>query len=448
VDEAAVINLYTREWARKEESLYFILNSVLRNPNRTGIEPFFGYLRLFFEAIGKLKPCTASLYRGIVGNQNLSFIIDQKIRWWAFSSTTISLSSVTGFTKSSPIIFSIKSNRGYDISQFSSYKNEKEVLIIPPVQFKVTGVGTIDGVATIVDIEQDDSFPIQYFKINSSTNSSSNISQVLSNDKTYREFLKGMEYYSKTNYLDALRCFEQCSKDNYPPSFLMLGFIYSFSGLIGPKDETKKEYWYSLAKKYSDYFIGDQKDLYLVFCNGFYFQEVLNNHKEACKYYEISGNQGNLLAQNNLGNCYYHGKGVTKDFNQAVKYFLMSADQGCSLAQNNLGYCYLEGNGVTKDFNQAVKYFLMSADQGCSLAQYNLGYCYLEGEGVTKDFNQAVKYFQMSADQGCSLAQYSLAECYFEGKGVTKDITQARKFAKLSTDQGNELAQKLLRKIL
>jgi len=168
---------------------------------------------IFFEAIGKLKPSTSTLYRGISGNQDLSFNINQKIRWWAFSSCTLSLTTVIEFSKSSPIIFGIKCNRGYDISQFSSYQNEKEVLIIPPVQFIVTGVGTINGV-TIVEINQDHSFPIQYFK-----NTSINTPQILSNDKTFREFLNGMEYYSKSNYLEALRCFEKCSKDNYPPSF-------------------------------------------------------------------------------------------------------------------------------------------------------------------------------------------------------------------------------------
>jgi len=39
-----------------------------------------------------------------------------------------------------------------------------EVLIMPPIQFIVKGVETLPGV-TIVDIEEDELFTIQYFQI-------------------------------------------------------------------------------------------------------------------------------------------------------------------------------------------------------------------------------------------------------------------------------------------
>eukprot|EP01126_Amoeba_proteus_P019498 TRINITY_DN20062_c0_g1_i1.p1 TRINITY_DN20062_c0_g1~~TRINITY_DN20062_c0_g1_i1.p1 ORF type:complete len:126 (-),score=14.01 TRINITY_DN20062_c0_g1_i1:510-887(-) len=46
VDEAAAINLWTREWTKHEESLFCVLNNMLRHPHRRLLEPFLLYLKL------------------------------------------------------------------------------------------------------------------------------------------------------------------------------------------------------------------------------------------------------------------------------------------------------------------------------------------------------------------------------------------------------------------
>jgi hypothetical protein len=58
---------------------------------------------------------------------------------------------------------------------------------------------------------------------------------------------------------------------------------------------------------------------------------------------------GNARAQNNLGDCYYEGKGVAQDYKEAVKWFTKSAEQGDWMGQANLGKCYLDGKGVAQD---------------------------------------------------------------------------------------------------
>ncbi|EDQ86064.1 uncharacterized protein MONBRDRAFT_11392 [Monosiga brevicollis MX1] len=64
VDEIAVINLYTQASA-----FYRRLNEVLRNGNRALLVPYYFYLRLFFEAVGKLHKHRGAnlepLWRGV-----------------------------------------------------------------------------------------------------------------------------------------------------------------------------------------------------------------------------------------------------------------------------------------------------------------------------------------------------------------------------------------------
>jgi uncharacterized protein len=57
--------------------------------------------------------------------------------------------------------------------------------------------------------------------------------------------------------------------------------------------------------------------------------------------------------QNNLGDIYYYGDGVTKDFVQAVTWFRLAADQGYPDAQHNLGEMYFNGEGISRDLEEA-----------------------------------------------------------------------------------------------
>jgi len=157
-----------------DKSLYSVLNRILRDPKRTNIGKFFPYLRLLYEGISKLKPTSEKLCRGMIFDKQ--YQKDEKIRFWGFSSTSVDMSVVTEFVKEDKksVIFYMRCQCGYDISPFSAYPKEKEVLVIPPVQFKVIGVGKI-GEVSIVDLEQDDSFPIKYFKMNQNTSQSNTV---------------------------------------------------------------------------------------------------------------------------------------------------------------------------------------------------------------------------------------------------------------------------------
>jgi TPR repeat protein len=75
---------------------------------------------------------------------------------------------------------------------------------------------------------------------------------------------------------------------------------------------------------------------------------------------------------------------------------LMSrAEQGDVMAQHNLGFMYFEGNGVLQDFDKAVYWFTKAAEQGAWFAQYNLGFIYSK----SRDYVRAYAWYNLAASQ-------------------------------------------------
>ena len=114
----------------------------------------------------------------------------------------------------------------------------------------------------------------------------------------------------------------------------------------------------------------------------------------------VQAEQGVAKSQYNLGNKYYNGEGVVQDYKEAVKWFRKSAEQGDSLAQSYLGWMYGKGEGVIQDYKEAVKWYRKSAEQGDSLAQYNLGYMHAQGQGVPQDYVMAHVYWNIASVSG------------------------------------------------
>ena len=93
------------------------------------------------------------------------------------------------------------------------------------------------------------------------------------------------------------------------------------------------------------------------------------------------------------------------DYATALREWQPLAEQGDALAQYNLGVLYRKGRGVPQDDVQARQWYAKAAAQGQAKAQFNLGTLYFNGEGVPKDYQQALRWFRLAADQGEALAQ-------------------------------------------
>jgi tetratricopeptide (TPR) repeat protein len=168
------------------------------------------------------------------------------------------------------------------------------------------------------------------------------------------------------------------------------------------------------------------------------------NYAEAVKWYRKAAEQGNAVAQNNMGWCYANGIGVDQDYAEAAKWYRKAAEQGEAAAQSNLGWCYENGKGVAQDYAEAVKWYRLAAEQGNAIAQNIMGGCYAKGEGVDRDFEEAVMWWRRASEQGYAIAQNNLGGCYANGIGVDQDYAEAVKWYCKAVEQGDELAMKKL----
>ena len=173
----------------------------------------------------------------------------------------------------------------------------------------------------------------------------------------------------------------------------------------------------------------------------YYGHGVQKDYTKAVEWYQKAANQGNATAQCNLGFCYYYGYGVQQDYKQAVEWYQKAANQGYAFAQYNLGICYRDGHGVQQDYTQAVEWHKKAAEQGYASAQCSLGFCYYNGHGVQQDYKQAVVWYQKAAEQGQVYAQYNLGFCYYYGHGVQQDYKQAVVWYQKAANQGDTDAQ-------
>jgi len=96
---------------------------------------------------------------------------------------------------------------------------------------------------------------------------------------------------------------------------------------------------------------------------------------------------------------YDTGQGVPQDYAETTKWFLKAAEQGEAVAQYNLGVMYDTGKGVPQDYAEARKWYLKAAEQGYISAQNNLGVMYEYGQGVPQDYVTAHLWFNLAASR-------------------------------------------------
>ena len=116
------------------------------------------------------------------------------------------------------------------------------------------------------------------------------------------------------------------------------------------------------------------------------------------------------------------------DFATALREFRPLAEQGDAVAQSNLGWMYDKGHGVPQDYKTAMKWYTLAAEQGDAGAQFNLGVMYYYGQGVPKDFIYAHMWGSIVASSGNEIGG-ELRD--FAAKGMTAtQIEEAQDLAR------------------
>ena len=78
------------------------------------------------------------------------------------------------------------------------------------------------------------------------------------------------------------------------------------------------------------------------------------NYSEEAKWAKIAAEQGNAVAQFNLGVLYANGQGVRQDYQEAAKWYRKAVEQGI-ICQNNFRHSFsLTWSGKTCDIRRSL----------------------------------------------------------------------------------------------
>ncbi len=131
------------------------------------------------------------------------------------------------------------------------------------------------------------------------------------------------------------------------------------------------------------------------------------------------------------------------DYATALSEWQPLAEQGQAVAQYQLGLLYSNGKGVTKDDAKARQWYEKAAVQGHTEAQVNLGVLLMYARGGQQDYKMAVYYLRLAANQGNDLAQRKLGQMYERGEGVQQDNVKAYMWYSLGSANGVEAGTRL-----
>ena len=139
----------------------------------------------------------------------------------------------------------------------------------------------------------------------------------------------------------------------------------------------------------------------------------------ALEKWQPLADKGVAEAQYNLGVMFANGLGVLQDHKEAIKWYHLAADQGLALAGARLGEIYRSGSVVPQDDTEAIKWFRLAADQGNAEAQRNLGKMYENGWGVTRNRMVAYALYSLSGAFNSIHNKAALDDCSAIGKEMS-----------------------------
>lgn len=90
----------------------------------------------------------------------------------------------------------------------------------------------------------------------------------------------------------------------------------------------------------------------------------------ASKLLQPEVDDDNPQARNALGNLYYLGMGVKRNYRDAALLYHAAASQGFAAAQLNLGHLYNQGLGVNKNAERAYGWYIHANIAGSPWAEY------------------------------------------------------------------------------
>lgn len=162
------------------------------------------------------------------------------------------------------------------------------------------------------------------------------------------------------------------------------------------------------------------------------------NLQSAFRMFLTLDRKGVAKAQHLLGEMYYFGYGVTRDYVTALSWYKKAALKGYVDSQLQLGTMYVKKfNGLNVNFKEGIKWFKKAAKKQSPLASFMLGNIYYKGLGIDADTKIAAYWYEKASMLGNVNAQTVLASMYYEGTGVEKSSIESYKWCLISNKLEN-----------
>lgn len=154
---------------------------------------------------------------------------------------------------------------------------------------------------------------------------------------------------------------------------------------------------------------------------------------------------GNVDAMRRMGNFYYSGIGVEKNFVEAFKWYQSAASALDSWSINRLGEMYRDGKGTDIDIGKAREMFFKASNYGNVAALGNIIDLYVSGLLDDREmFESAISAMASVGDAGSIDACNRMGNLYFNGTGIKRDRVKAEEWYGKSSKMGDWWARSRL----
>jgi len=179
---------------------------------------------------------------------------------------------------------------------------------------------------------------------------------------------------------------------------------------------------------------------------------VLEKHTSAVDQLLARAKNGDSATQAEVGDMYYYGRSITKDFPKALHWYETAAKSGMYECYNKAAWMHENGEGTKPDVPKALDLYRTAAKHGSTDALRNL--TRLLAFEFRKTTNNKTKNTQLRkeridalqklSDIGDGNAQYWLAQEYTQGTTVPKDAARAEELLRQSARNGSRQASSIL----
>lgn len=209
---------------------------------------------------------------------------------------------------------------------------------------------------------------------------------------------------------------------------------------IGINKNTIKDFlekWIILDEENNDDFLFTLGEMY------FYGNLVEKDYAKAVKCFEKAKDGCEYHMYYHLAECYFYGLGVERNLDSAIENYQLGAyneNMYREKAFNKMYELLLQGHWNDK-IEDLLHNIIDDAENGYEKAQLMLANCYYNGYGVDVDYTEALSWREKAAEAGDIQAQLLIAQQYFAGIGTLKDVKNAIHWYNLAAENGNTEAQ-------